>query len=51
MENALFCCYFRVCFNRPLINRKFEEKTCGDGPKLDIMFDDDQNLKGWILEL
>lgn len=32
-------------FTRPIINRKFEEKTCGEGPKLDIMFDDDQHLK------
>ena len=30
---------------RPIINRKFEEKTCGDGPNLDVMFDDDQHLK------
>lgn len=32
-------------FTRPIINRKFEEKTCGEGPKLDIMFEDDQHLK------
>ena len=30
---------------RPIINRKFEEKTCGEGPKLEIMFEDDQHLK------
>ena len=33
-------------FTRPMINRKFEEKVCGEGPKLEIMFDDDHHLKG-----
>jgi dynein heavy chain len=37
--------YFNVYHLRPIINRKFEEKTCGEGPKLMIMFDDDQHLK------
>jgi dynein heavy chain len=32
-------------FTRPIINRKCEEKTCGEGPKLEIMFEDDQHLK------
>lgn len=32
-------------FTRPIINRKFEEKTCGQGPKLDMMFEDDSHLK------
>ena len=30
---------------RPIINRKFEEKVCGEGPKLEVMFEDDQHLK------
>jgi hypothetical protein len=32
-------------FTRPIINRKFEEKVCGEGPKLELMFDEDLNLK------
>ncbi|OAF67572.1 hypothetical protein A3Q56_04705 [Intoshia linei] len=31
-------------FTRPIINNKFEEKTCGDGPCLPFMFDDDVKL-------
>ena len=27
---------------RPIINNKFEEKTCGEGPSLATMFDDDK---------
>ena len=44
VENLVPDKYFDA-FTRPIINRKFEEKTCGEGPKLDIMFDDDQHLK------
>ncbi len=44
VENLVPDKYFDA-FTRPIINRKFEEKTCGEGPKLDVMFDDDQNLK------
>ncbi|CAF0752073.1 unnamed protein product [Brachionus calyciflorus] len=44
VENLVPDKYFDP-FTRPIINRKFEEKICGDGPKLDIMFEDDQNLK------
>ena len=32
-------------FTRPIINKKFEEKVCGEGPKLEVMFEDDQHLK------
>ena len=31
--------------NRPLINQKFEEKTCGQGPSLVAVFDDDTQLQ------
>lgn len=27
---------------RPIINNKFEEKTCGEGPSLQAIFDDDK---------
>lgn len=30
---------------RPLINEKLEEKDCGDGPKLEVIFEDDDQLK------
>lgn len=32
-------------FTRPIINNKFEEKICGDGPQLSSMFDDDRHLQ------
>ncbi|XP_065911794.1 dynein axonemal heavy chain 6-like [Dysidea avara] len=32
-------------FTRPLINQKFEEKTCGQGPSLFAVFDDDTKLQ------
>ncbi|KAK7497834.1 hypothetical protein BaRGS_00010968 [Batillaria attramentaria] len=32
-------------FTRPIINNKFEEKTCGDGPSLSTMFEDDKHLQ------
>lgn len=32
-------------FTRPLINQKFEEKTCGQGPSLVAVFDDDTQLQ------
>ena len=42
----------RVCFTpvlciRPLINQKYEEKTCGEGPNLTVMLDDDH----WLTSL
>jgi len=33
---------------RPMINNKFEEKSCGDGPNLKTMFSDDQNMQTLI---
>ncbi|CAH1788943.1 unnamed protein product, partial [Owenia fusiformis] len=36
---------FFDAFTRPIINSKFEEKTCGDGPSLPTMFDDDGHLQ------
>ena len=33
---------------RPIINGKFEEKTCGEGPSLSTMFDDDRHLQGLV---
>ncbi|CAH8607108.1 unnamed protein product [Heterobilharzia americana] len=32
-------------FTRPLINNKFEEKTCGTGPELQNMFEEDTGLQ------
>ncbi|BFZ25685.1 hypothetical protein BsWGS_28724 [Bradybaena similaris] len=32
-------------FTRPIINNKFEDKTCGEGPSLAVMFEDDKNLQ------
>ena len=34
-----------VVHYRPLINQKFEEKTCGQGPSLFAVFDDDTKLQ------
>ena len=31
-----------------MINNKFEEKTCGDGPSLSTMFSDDKNMQSLI---
>ncbi|PVD36438.1 hypothetical protein C0Q70_03422 [Pomacea canaliculata] len=38
-------------FTRPIINNKFEEKTCGEGPSLTIMFEDDKHLQALILSI
>ena len=29
---------------RPMINKKLEDKTCGDGPSLAVVFEDDIEL-------
>ena len=34
--------------NRPLINGKLEDKSCGDGPSLDSIFEDDVHLQQLI---
>jgi len=33
---------------RPIINNKFEDKTCGDGPSLISMFQDDRHLQALV---
>ena len=43
----MFKLYFAFA-HRPLINNKFEEKTCGEGPSLGTMFDDDKHLHNII---
>ena len=37
---------FFDAFTRPMINKNFEEKTCGDGPSLEAIFNDDRYLLG-----
>lgn len=37
--------YFFYVLRRPIINGKMEEKTCGEGPSLISMFDDDTHLQ------
>lgn len=43
MEDAYF-----DAFSRPLINNKHEEKTCGVGPQLRIVFAEDGELQALI---
>ncbi|XP_015279206.1 PREDICTED: dynein heavy chain 6, axonemal [Gekko japonicus] len=38
-------------FTRPLINNKIEEKTCGEGPSLPMMFKDDKHLQNIIFQV
>nr|XP_060479238.1 dynein axonemal heavy chain 6 [Panthera onca] len=38
-------------FTRPYINNKLEEKTCGFGPSLSAVFDDDKNFHTIILQI
>ncbi|KAM8939967.1 dynein axonemal heavy chain 6 [Pelodytes ibericus] len=38
-------------FTQPIINNKLEEKTCGDGPSLSTMFEDDKHLQDIIYQL
>ena len=47
VSNLVVDSYFDA-FTRPIINSKFEEKTCGDGPSLSAMFDDDRHLQSLI---
>ncbi|VDL92757.1 unnamed protein product [Schistocephalus solidus] len=35
-------------FTRPFINNKFEDKTCGQGPQLRAIFEEDMQLQGII---
>ncbi|XP_064645339.1 dynein axonemal heavy chain 6-like [Lineus longissimus] len=47
VENLVPDTYFDA-FTRPIINNKFEEKSCGDGPSLSTMFEDDRHLQNII---
>ncbi|XP_059155726.1 dynein axonemal heavy chain 6-like isoform X2 [Physella acuta] len=38
-------------FTRPIINNKFEDKICGDGPSLSVMFEDDKHLQTLIYNI
>ncbi|MGH0158034.1 UNVERIFIED_CONTAM: hypothetical protein FKN15_035545 [Acipenser sinensis] len=38
-------------FTQPTINNKTEEKTCGDGPSLASMFEDDKHLHSIVQEI
>lgn len=38
-------------FTSPYINNKLEEKTCGLGPSLSAVFDDDKNFHTIILQI
>ncbi|XP_069482525.1 dynein axonemal heavy chain 6 [Ambystoma mexicanum] len=42
--------YFNA-FTRPIINNKYEEKTCGEGPSLTAMFEDDKHLQTIIQQI
>ncbi|KAL3884515.1 hypothetical protein ACJMK2_024650, partial [Sinanodonta woodiana] len=47
VQNLVPDTYFDA-FTRPIINNKFEEKTCGEGPSLSTMFEDDKHLQNII---
>uniref|UniRef100_A0A8D2JQJ9 Dynein axonemal heavy chain 6 n=1 Tax=Sciurus vulgaris TaxID=55149 RepID=A0A8D2JQJ9_SCIVU len=38
-------------FTSPYINNKFEEKTCGPGPNLSSVFDDDKNFHTIVFQI
>ncbi|XP_073398257.1 dynein axonemal heavy chain 6 [Dendrobates tinctorius] len=38
-------------FTQPTINNKLEEKTCGDGPSLSTMFEDDKHLQCLVSQI
>ncbi|KAL8568337.1 Dynein heavy chain 6, axonemal [Nucella lapillus] len=44
VQNLVPDTYFDA-FTRPIINNKFEDKTCGEGPSLATMFEDDKHLQ------
>ncbi|WAR29562.1 DYH6-like protein [Mya arenaria] len=44
VQNLVPDTYFDA-FTRPIINNKFEEKMCGEGPSLSTMFEDDKHLQ------
>ncbi|KAM6971776.1 dynein axonemal heavy chain 6 [Aplochiton taeniatus] len=43
LETLIPDSYFDA-FTQPMINNKQEEKTCGDGPSLEVILEDDKNL-------
>ncbi|XP_075260085.1 dynein axonemal heavy chain 6-like isoform X4 [Convolutriloba macropyga] len=47
VENLVPDKYFDA-FTSPKINDRYEEKTCGEGPQLQAMFDDDKHLRSII---
>uniref|UniRef100_H2ZUI5 Uncharacterized protein n=1 Tax=Latimeria chalumnae TaxID=7897 RepID=H2ZUI5_LATCH len=42
--------YFNA-FTQPIINNKLEEKTCGEGPSLATMFDNDKHLQSIVQKI
>ncbi|XP_040273964.1 dynein heavy chain 6, axonemal [Bufo bufo] len=38
-------------FTQPTINNKLEEKTCGEGPSLSTMFEDDKHLQSLVSQV
>ena len=49
VKNLVVDDYFNA-FTSPNVNGKFEEKTCGEGPSLVAMFEDDKQLHQLISE-
>ena len=47
VENLVPDKYFDA-FTSPKINDRYEEKTCGEGPQLQAMFDDDKHLRSIV---
>ncbi|XP_051785909.1 dynein axonemal heavy chain 6 [Erpetoichthys calabaricus] len=50
LSNLVSDSYFDA-FTQPIINNKVEEKTCGDGPGLATMFEDDKHLQAVIQKI
>nr|XP_015200901.1 PREDICTED: dynein heavy chain 6, axonemal [Lepisosteus oculatus] len=50
LDNLVPDSYFDA-FTQPMINNKVEEKTCGDGPSLETMFEDDKHLQTIIQDI
>ncbi|XP_041356323.1 dynein heavy chain 6, axonemal-like isoform X2 [Gigantopelta aegis] len=50
VQNLVPDTYFDA-FTRPIINNKFEDKSCGDGPSLSTMFEDDKHLQAIIYNI
>ncbi|KAL1282482.1 hypothetical protein QQF64_001285, partial [Cirrhinus molitorella] len=50
LDSLLQDTYFDA-FTQPIINKKVEEKTCGDGPSLEEILEDDAYLQDIILKI